>query len=150
MKSFHANGLACASVRALSLAQLKPDDWPERTDRSALILDILALLTRGPALACEAGEKLLTGTALQLWRQAFRPLPVTLPELVLTMARNPPPALSGPRQSACPAAAPYTRLTALNSGRWPRGISEDRLIPDHIVPIDVLDGGDNAGINATV
>ena len=42
------------------------------------------------------------------------------------------------------------RLIALNSGRWPRGISEDRLIPDHIVPIDVFDGGDNAGINATV
>src|SRR5439155_8960568 len=33
----------------------------------------------------------------------------------------------------------YVRLLALNTGRWPRGISEDRLIPDHVMPIDELD-----------
>ena len=33
----------------------------------------------------------------------------------------------------------YVRLLALNTGRWPRGISEDRLIPDHVMQIDELD-----------
>lgn len=34
---------------------------------------------------------------------------------------------------------PYVRLLALNGGRWPRRISEDRLIPDHVIPIEKLD-----------
>jgi hypothetical protein len=34
---------------------------------------------------------------------------------------------------------PYVRLLALNAGRWPRQISEDRLIPDHVVPSEKLD-----------
>src|SRR3546814_11044481 len=28
----------------------------------------------------------------------------------------------------------FVRLIGLNSSRWPRGIAEDRLIPDHIIP----------------
>ena len=34
---------------------------------------------------------------------------------------------------------PHVRLLALNTGRWPRGISEDRLIPDHVMPVEKLD-----------
>ncbi len=34
---------------------------------------------------------------------------------------------------------PFVRLLALNSGRWPRRISEDRLIPDHVIPNEALD-----------
>jgi hypothetical protein len=33
----------------------------------------------------------------------------------------------------------FVRLLGLNSSRWPRGIAEDRLIPDHIIPTPVLD-----------
>jgi hypothetical protein len=33
----------------------------------------------------------------------------------------------------------FVRLLGLNSARWPRGIAEDRLIPDHIIPTGVLD-----------
>ncbi|MFK5019581.1 hypothetical protein ACI4CV_27685, partial [Klebsiella pneumoniae] len=33
----------------------------------------------------------------------------------------------------------FVRLLGLNSSRWPRGIAEDRLIPDHIIPTQVLD-----------
>jgi hypothetical protein len=29
-------------------------------------------------------------------------------------------------------------LIALNTGRWPRRISEDRLLPDHIIPTEIL------------
>jgi len=46
------------------------------------------------------------------------------------------------------AAAPraFVRLVGLNAGRWPRRISEDRLIPDHIIatknldPLPIADG----------
>ncbi|RVC60377.1 PD-(D/E)XK nuclease family protein, partial [Mesorhizobium sp. M2A.F.Ca.ET.046.02.1.1] len=33
----------------------------------------------------------------------------------------------------------YVRLLGLNSSRWPRGISEDRLLSDHIIPTVDLD-----------
>jgi hypothetical protein len=33
----------------------------------------------------------------------------------------------------------FVRLIGLNSSRWPRGIAEDRLIPDHLIPTAVLD-----------
>ena len=33
----------------------------------------------------------------------------------------------------------FVRLLGLNSSRWPRGITEDRLIPDHIIPTPMLD-----------
>ena len=33
----------------------------------------------------------------------------------------------------------FVRLIGLNSGRWPRNIAEDRLIPHHIIPTSVLD-----------
>ena len=53
---------------------------------------------------------------------------------------SPPPMSSGHRLISL-ASAPrlYVRLLALNTGRWPRRISEDRLIPDHIIPIEILD-----------
>jgi hypothetical protein len=41
--------------------------------------------------------------------------------------------------SLASAPRPYVRLLALNTGRWPRRISEDRLIPDHVIPIEILD-----------
>jgi hypothetical protein len=34
---------------------------------------------------------------------------------------------------------PFVWLIGLNSGRWPRHIAEDRLIPDHVIPLDELD-----------
>src|SRR3546814_11765966 len=33
----------------------------------------------------------------------------------------------------------FVRLIGLNSSRWPRGIAEDRLIPNHIIPTAELD-----------
>jgi hypothetical protein len=41
--------------------------------------------------------------------------------------------------SLASAPRPHVRLLALNNGRWPRRISEDRLIPDHIIPTEILD-----------
>jgi hypothetical protein len=48
--------------------------------------------------------------------------------------------------SLAAAPRPFVRLVGLNAGRWPRRISEDRLIPDHIIatkdldPLPIADG----------
>jgi hypothetical protein len=128
-----------------TFAQITPDRWPEGADRSTLVLGIVELLAKGPAVAREAGEKLFTGTALQLWRRALREgpaqaLPITLTELRVDDGLEPATSIVWTSaRSLASAPRPYARLLALNTGRWPRGISEDRLIPDHIIPIDILD-----------
>lgn len=33
----------------------------------------------------------------------------------------------------------FVRLLGLNSSRWPRGVAEDRLLPNHIIPSAILD-----------
>ena len=45
----------------------------------------------------------------------------------------------GSAMALASAPRPYVRLLALNAGRWPRRISEDRLIPDHVIPSEKLD-----------
>jgi RecB family exonuclease len=119
--------------------------WPQGVEHSAAILEILALVARGPAAASEAGDKLLTGLAHRLWCRALvegpaEALPVTLSEL-----RTDDRSEAAASIVWCSAAAlasvsrPFVRLIGLNAGRWPRRISEDRLIPDHIVPLEELD-----------
>jgi hypothetical protein len=130
---------------ARAFAQLTADNWPDGIDHSVPILEILASLAEGSAVARDVGEKLLTGAALQLWRRALKEgpaeaLPVTLTELRIDDGLEAATSIVWTSAKALASAPrPYTRLIALNSGRWPRGISEDRLIPDHIIPIDVLD-----------
>ena len=96
-------------------------------------------------VAAEAGEKLLSGVARALWRRALEDgppeaLPVTLTRLRLEdgveAASN---VIYGSAMALASAPRPYVRLLALNAGRWPRRISEDRLIPDHVIPIEMLD-----------
>jgi RecB family exonuclease len=120
-------------------------DWPDGVDRSAIILEIIRLLAKGPDAAVEAGEKLLSGVPLALWRRALddgppQALPVTLSHLRrsdgLEPATN---VIFASAMALASAPRPYVRLLALNAGRWPRRISEDRLIPDHVIPIEKLD-----------
>lgn len=128
-----------------AFAQIKSDDWPDGLDRSSPVLEIITLLAKGATVALEAGDKLLSGLAQALWKRALKEgppqaLPVTLTQLriddggeaatsiVWTSARA---LASAPR--------PFAWLIGLNAGRWPRGISEDRLIADHIIPTEVLD-----------
>jgi len=128
-----------------AFARATPGDWPDGVDRSALILDILRILEKGPEAAQEAGGKLLPRLAHKLWERALEEgppaaLPVTLSQLRID--DNVEPASHPIWTSAISLAAaprPFVRLVALNAGRWPRRISEDRLIPDHIIPIKDLD-----------
>jgi hypothetical protein len=121
------------------------DDWPEGIDHSATVLDILRLVAQGPTVAAEAGETLLSGVARALWRRALQDgppeaLPVTLTRLRSDDGLEPAThVIFASAMALASAPRAYVRLLALNTGRWPRGISEDRLIPDHVMPIDELD-----------
>jgi len=42
-------------------AHTPASDWPDGTDRSGTVLDILGILAKGPVIAAEAGETLLSG-----------------------------------------------------------------------------------------
>ena len=127
------------------LARLKP-----RTGRTARItpraLRAARRLARtGTRRRRGDRRRLLHGRALAIWRKALLAGPAgsidatleTLKqddglEACVSVAWMPASALAAsPRR--------FVRLIGLNSSRWPRGIAEDRLIPDHIIPTAELD-----------
>ena len=127
------------------LARLKPEDWPDERDHAAALRAAVGLLDKGPNAAAELGEAFLEGRALAIWRTALLAGPAAAIDTTLaglkqddgleasvSVAWMPASALA-----ACP--RPYVHLVGLNSSRWPRGISEDRLIPDHLIPTAELD-----------
>jgi hypothetical protein len=128
------------------LARLTPGDWPDDADHTPVLRHIVnKLLTASPDAAAEIGEAFLKGRSLAIWRKALLAGPAasidatleTLKqddglEACVSVAWMPASALAAsPRR--------FVRLLGLNSSRWPRGIAEDRLIPDHIIPTPVLD-----------
>jgi hypothetical protein len=127
------------------LARLKPEDWPDGADHALALRAAVELLARGPDAAAEIAEAFLKSRALEIWRKALLAGPAasidatleTLKqddglEACVSVAWMPASALAAsPRR--------FVRLLGLNSSRWPRGIAEDRLIPDHIIPTPVLD-----------
>ena len=127
------------------LARLKPEDWPDATDHADALRAAVTLLAKGPTAAAELGEAFLEGRALAIWRTALLAGPAAAIDTTLASLKHddgleacvsvawmPASALA-----ACP--RPYVRLVGLNSSRWPRGIAEDRLIPDHLIPTAELD-----------
>lgn len=127
------------------LAGVTPDDWPDGADHAPALRAGVEMLAKGPDAAVEIGEAFLKGRALAIWRKALLAGPAasidatleTLKqddglEACVSVAWMPASALAAsPRR--------FVRLLGLNSSRWPRGIAEDRLIPDHIIPTPVLD-----------
>jgi hypothetical protein len=109
------------------------------------VLEVVRILDKGPEAAQEAGQRLLPKLPLKLWQRALEEGPAAALPVTITHLRvddNLEPASHPIWTSAISLAAaprPFVRLLALNAGRWPRRISEDRLIPDHIIPIMELD-----------
>ncbi len=127
------------------LARLAPEDWPDRSDHAPALRAAVETLTKGPEAAGEIGDAFLNGRALAIWRRALLAGPAASIDATLeTMKQD-----DGLEACVCvvwtPASAlassprRFVRLLGLNSSRWPRGIAEDRLIPDHIIPTPVLD-----------
>jgi hypothetical protein len=130
-----------------ALAQVAKDEPPTGSDQhSELLLGIVRLLARGAEVAREAGDTLLASMSRRLWTRALQDgppeaLPVTLGRLRIDHEEVEP--ASHPiwtsAVSLAAAPRPFVRMVGLNAGRWPRGIYEDRLIPDLILPMEELD-----------
>ena len=124
---------------------LSAADWPDGIDHGPALSAIIDLLAGGIEAAEEAGEKLLQGRTLAIWRRALAAGAAASLDLNLEALRQddgleacvsvcwmPASALaSSPRR--------FVRQLGLNSARWPRRIAEDRLISHHIVPTAELD-----------
>lgn len=125
--------------RALDLAQGQRADGA----RPALsLLPALELASRGWAAAEEAGQRLLPASAARVWSAALRAGPAEALAFSLAALRIPDDADPGNSVVWCPAAhlagAPrrFVRLIGLTAGGWPRGVSSDPLLPDHILALD--------------
>lgn len=145
------------------LTRLQPQDWPDEVDRTETLRAAVHLLAQRSSAAAELGEVFLKGRAHALWQKALLAGPAAAmdstlgslkqddgPEACVSVAWMPASALAAsPR--------PFVRLIGLNSSRWPRGLAEDRLIPDHIIatrdidplPINLADRRDFRTIVAT-
>lgn len=127
------------------LRGLRAEHWPDGTDHSASLRSIVESLSRGTAEADDVGRTFLSGAALRIWKKALvagnaAAIDVTIDalrqedacEACVSVAWMPASALAAsPRR--------FVRLLGLTSAGWPRRISEDRLLSDHIVPTDELD-----------
>ena len=122
------------------LTGLKPDDWPDKADHTPELRTAIELLAKGPAAALEIGEAFLKGIALNIWRKALRTGPAASMDATLETLKQKDESESCVSVIWMPAstltASPrrFVRLIGLNSSHWPRGITEDRLIPNHIIP----------------
>ena len=137
--------LASLSAWDRLLSRLTAANWPDEEDHTPTLRGIVDLIAKGHAAADEVGAVFLTGRALLIWRKALLAGPsVSLDTTLENMKQD-----DGLEACASPAWMPasalaasprrYVRLIGLNSARWPRGISEDRLISDHIIPTAELD-----------
>jgi hypothetical protein len=127
------------------LRQADDTDWPDGKNRTADVMVVIRFLDRGVEAAELAGETLLNGVQRSLWRRALREGPAQALSVTLASLRiedGIEPAANAIWTSAIALASsprPHVWLLGLNAGRWPRRISEDRLIPDHVLPIEQLD-----------
>lgn len=128
--------------RALEIARVKRTDAAEP---AALLMPMLALLSRGIDAAQDAGEFLPTSEALHLWRTALLRAPASALEFCLQELRVPDHRDAGASIAWCPAdhlaGAPRAcvRLVGLTTRSWPRPSAEDPLLPDHILPRGTLE-----------
>jgi hypothetical protein len=127
------------------LDRLTAADWPDEVDHGPAIREIISLLSQGITAADAIGRALLHGRTLAIWRKALLAGPCASLDLTLETLKQ------DDGLDACisitwmPASAlaasprRFVRLLGLNSSRWPHGMSEDRLLSDHIIPTTELD-----------
>jgi len=110
-----------------------------------IVLPVLEMIDRGVDEASEIGERLLSGRTLALWERALINGPPTALDQTLESLRvddGADPFTSCVFMSAESLATQprkYVRLMGLSSRAWPRGISEDALIPSHVISARDLD-----------
>ena len=137
--------LSSADAWTRLLGSLTTNSWPDGIDHAPKLRAIVDTLAGGVAQAEEIGRAFLSGGALRIWRKALlagspAAIDVTIDglrqedacEACVSVAWMPASALAAsPRK--------FVRLLGLTSAGWPRRISEDRLLSDHIIPTAELD-----------
>jgi hypothetical protein len=100
---------------------------------------ILTVLAKGPGAAVESGTLVLKGRSRNIWETALRSAPSHAIELTLQNIRLPDEIEPGASVVWCPAAhlsaatRPWVRLLGLTAGAWPRCMTEDPILPQHII-----------------
>jgi hypothetical protein len=118
---------------------------PSTAAIAEIVVPIVELISKGPQKAQEIGEKLLWPDAHALWSRALKDGPATALDRTLKALKVDD--TSSPLTHACYmsaedlAASPrsHVRLIGLTSRNWPRHQTEDALIPQHIIPSNILD-----------
>ena len=137
--------LSSPEVWARLLDRLTAADWPDETDHGPALAAIVDLLSRGIEAAEEAGETLLQGQPRTIWRRALAAGPAASLDLTLEALKQDDgldacvSACWMPASALAASPRRFVRLLGLNSARWPRAMTEDRLLSDHIVPTAELD-----------
>lgn len=122
-----------------AIRNLAAADWPDGVDHGPELRSALNSLLMGAEQAEVLGPQVLKGQALSLWRRALlagppQALMANLVTLRLDDQGEPCASVCWMPASVLAATSrPYVRLLGLNSGLWPRGTNEDRLLPSHIV-----------------
>jgi hypothetical protein len=124
---------------------LTADHWPDNINHRDRLRTIVEKLNRSTSDAEAIGRAFLSGGPLRIWKKALlagsaAAIDVTIDNLrqedaceaCVSVAWMPASALAAsPRK--------FVRLLGLTSTGWPRRISEDRLLSDHIVPVAEID-----------
>lgn len=134
-----------AALTELSRWEKVLNSSPKLAELKNILFPILSLVSKGIDAAAEAGERLLPGQANKIWEAALLEGPPAALDRTIPMQRvqdgeNPHTSvcfMSAERLAASP--RPYVRLIGLTSRDWPRQTEEDALIPDYIIPSNVLD-----------
>lgn len=109
-----------------------------------ILLPILELLARGPSAGQEAARLLLSGSSLLMWEEALGSAPahaiaLSLGELRVADGRDPGNSIVwGPAGHLATAPRSWTRLLGMTSRSWPRSEDDDALLPDHLLPRNIL------------
>ena len=127
------------------LSSLTADSWPDEEDHSEHLKAIVETLLQGTEAAPDVGAKILSGISLRIWRKALLAGSPSAIDVTLEGLRQDDPSEACVSIAWMPASAlaasprPFVRLLGLSSVGWPRRLSEDRLISDHIIPSLELD-----------
>jgi hypothetical protein len=127
------------------IQRIEAAEWPDGHNHGPELLEALRLLAQGLTKADDIGSVFLTGQARQIWSKALAAGPpaalsATLAQLHLDDSLQAPNSIAWmPAAALAASPRPFVRLLGLTSRAWPRLVSEDRLLPSHIIPIEQLD-----------
>ncbi len=127
------------------LGNLTAEQWPDGIDHTSELRAIIDKLNGGTAEAAAIGQAFLSGGALRIWKKALLAGSAAAIDLTIDGLRQEDLSEACVSVAWMPAAAlaasprKFVRLLGLTSTGWPRRISEDRLLSDHIVPTGELD-----------